>query len=233
MSPLPVKHALEDLLRARRLQRDAPPLRGEDRRLRPLPTGIAALDAALQGGFPRGRLSEVHGPASSGRTGVALGLLAQATRAGTLAAWVDPRDALDPVSVAAAGVDMERLLWLRGDPRARPLPAALAAVGTLVGSGLFDLVVLDLAWLPAQELGRLPGATWIRLHRMIEETPAALVLLAGAHVAQGRGGVSLLLHPGSPLWSGARGAGRLLRGLRAGASAGSRSLRAVEVELRT
>jgi hypothetical protein len=232
MSSIPLKHALEDLLRARRLQRDAPPLRGEDRRLRPLPTGIETLDGVLGGGFPRGRLSEVHGPASSGRTGLALALLAQATRAGTLAAWVDPGDALDPVSVSAAGVDFSRLLWLRGEPRSRPLSAAVAAVGTLVGSGLFDVVVLDLAGVSPQDVGRLPGATWIRLQRMIEETPAALVLLAGAHVAQGPGGVSLALEPGAPLWSGAPGAGRLLRGLRAGARAGRQSLRAASIELR-
>jgi hypothetical protein len=107
----------------------------------------------------------------------------------------------------------------------------VAAVGTLVGSGLFDLVVLDLAWASAHDVGRLPGATWIRLNRMIEETPAALVLLAAAHVAQGPGGVSLALDPGSPLWSGAPGAGRLLRGLRAGARAGNRSLRSIELVL--
>jgi hypothetical protein len=232
MSSPALKHALEDLLRARRLQKDAPPLRGEDRRLRPLLTGIAAVDGALRGGFPRGRLSEVHGPASSGRTGLALALLAQATRAGTLAAWVDPADALDPVSASAAGVDLQRLLWLRGDTRSRPLPAAVAAVGTLVGSGLFDVVVLDLAGISPHDVRRLPGATWIRLQRMIEETPAALVLLAGGHVAQGPGGVSLALHHGAPLWSGAPGPGRLLRGLRAEARPGGQALRGVGLELR-
>jgi hypothetical protein len=233
MSAAALKSALEDLLRARRLQKDAPPLRGEDRRLLPLPTGIARVDEALQGGFPRGRLSEIRGPASSGRTGLALALLAQATRAGTLAAWVDPADALDPASVSAAGVDLSRLLWLRGDPRSRPLPAAVAAVGTLVGSGLFDVVVLDLAGAPLHDVGRLPGATWIRLQRMIEETPSALVLLASAHVAQGPGGVSLCLEPRPPLWSGAHGAGRLLRGLRAEARAGRHALRGAGFELRT
>ena len=214
-----LKHALEDLLRARRLQRAGPPLRGEDRRLRPLGTGLAALDGSLGGGFPRGCLSEVHGPASSGRTGLALALVAQATWSGALAAWVDPGDALDPASAAAAGVELQRLLWLRGDPPARALPAAVAAVGTLVGSGLFDVVVLDLAGVPPREIGRLPGATWIRLQRMIEETPAALVLLAPAHVARGPGGVSLPLQAGTPRWSGA-GPGRLLRGLAAEARAG-------------
>ena len=145
------KRALEDLLKARRLQADEPPLRGEDYRLRPLATGVAALDAILAGGFPRGEQSEIHGPPSSGRTGVLLALLAHTTRAGALAALVDPLDRLDPGSAAAAGVDLERLLWLRGprgggeEPQAKALGAATAAVATLVGSGLFDAVALDLA----------------------------------------------------------------------------------------
>ena len=56
--PAATKRELEALLRARRLQRDAPPLRGEDRRLRPLATGLAGVDALLDGGFPRGQLSQ-------------------------------------------------------------------------------------------------------------------------------------------------------------------------------
>jgi len=110
------KRALEDLLWARRLQADEPPLRGEDRRLRPLPTGIAEVDALVGGGFPRGALSEIHGPASSGRTGVLLGLLARTTRAGALAALVDPLDRLDPGSAA------------RGRVRADPEDLARAAL---------------------------------------------------------------------------------------------------------
>jgi len=113
-SPAERKRALEDLLRTRRLQADAPPLRGEDRRLRPLATGIAEMDALLGGGFPRGALSEIHGPASSGRTGALLALLARTTGRGALAALVDPLDRLDPSSAAAAGAELSRLLWLRG-----------------------------------------------------------------------------------------------------------------------
>ena len=145
------KRALEDLLRARRLQADAPPLRGEDRRLRSLATGIAEVDALLGGGFPRGALSEIHGPASSGRTGALLALLAQTTGRGALAAFVDPLDRLDPSSAAAAGAELSRLLWLRGrrcaseEPSPKMLADATAAVATLASSGLFDVVALDLA----------------------------------------------------------------------------------------
>src|SRR5712691_8411828 len=146
--PSALKNALEDLLRARRLQADEPPLRGEDRRGRALATGIGPLDDLLYGGFPRGQVSEVHGTASSGRTALVLALVARLTRAGSLVAWVDPGDRLDPSSAAAAGIDLPRLLWLRGEGRSRDMRAlspAVSAVGTLLGSGLFEAVVLDLA----------------------------------------------------------------------------------------
>jgi recombination protein RecA len=83
----------------------------EDLELRP--SGVAELDALLGGGFPLGSLVEVCGPASSGRTSLSLSLLAQATRRQEACAFVDVSDALDPMSVAAAGVDMKRLLWVR------------------------------------------------------------------------------------------------------------------------
>src|SRR5262249_19785648 len=210
MSSLATKSVLEDLLRARRLQPEGPPLRGEDRRRRPLPTGIGTIDALTGGGFPRGQLSEVHGPPSSGRTGLAFALLARTTRVGALAALVDPADRFDPASAAAASVDLARLLWLRG-PSA--LPSAVSAVATLAAPGLFDVVLLDLAGLPEAERRRLPGATWIRLQRAVEEMPTALVLLAGEHVAHGPRGATLALAAAGPRWSGPSGPARLLTAL--------------------
>jgi hypothetical protein len=226
----PLKAALEDLLRARRLVKDAPPLRGEDRRFDLLPSGIDSVDGLLGGGFPRGQVSEVHGPLSSGRTGLLIALLARATGAGALAAWVDTGDHFDPASASSSGVDLSRLLWLRGEPNARPLPRALSALGTLLGSGLFELLVLDLAGLPATEVRRLPAATWIRLQRILEGSPAALVLLADSHLASSPAGVSLALAPARPVWSGTPGPGRLLRGLAAEAR-GRVSLRPAPFQL--
>jgi hypothetical protein len=77
------------------------------------PSGIAELDTALGGGFPRGAVVELCGPASSGRTGLAYALLAQATERQEACAFVDASDSLDPISLAAAGVDLDRLLWIR------------------------------------------------------------------------------------------------------------------------
>jgi hypothetical protein len=211
----PVKAALEDLLRARKLQAEAPPLRGEGPRATLLPTGLGAVDNLIGGGLPRGQLSEIHGPASSGRTGLALALIARTTGRGSLAAWLDPADRFDPASAEAAGVDLTRLLWLRG----RALSEALAAGATLVGSGLFEVIALDLAAVAPRELRRLPGTTWIRLQRLVAPTPSALLLLSAGHVACGPGGVSLALQPARPRWSGVPGPGRLLRGLNADAAA--------------
>jgi hypothetical protein len=227
------KSALEDLLRDRRLAADAPPLRGEDRRRRPLPTGIAPIDALLSGGFPRGELSEVFGPSSSGRTGLVQALLARSTQGGALAAFVDPADRLDPASAAAAGVDLARLLWLRGPRQAKGLAEAVSAVGTLAISGLFEVVVLDLAGVPEVERRRLPGTTWIRLQRMVEDASTALVLLADGHVASGPGGLSLALAATGPRWSGPPGPGRMLSGLGAQAAAGRHSPRRADFLLRT
>src|SRR5215469_15911138 len=77
------------------------------------PSGVPELDAVLGGGFPRGSLVELCGPASSGRTSLAFSLLAEATGRQEACAFVDVSDALDPLSLAAAGVELPRLLWIR------------------------------------------------------------------------------------------------------------------------
>jgi recombination protein RecA len=77
------------------------------------PTGMAVVDDMLGGGIPRGGVTEISGSASSGRTALALSVLAQITQQGAACAWVDVHDALDPASAAACGVQLERLLWLR------------------------------------------------------------------------------------------------------------------------
>jgi hypothetical protein len=224
------KIALEELLRQRRLRPQGPPLRGERRR-GPLSTGHAELDVRLFGGLPRGELSEAVGPASSGRTGLGLATAARVTGTGGLVAWVDPMDRLDPLSAAAAGVHLDRLLWLRGGAGVpRSLPDAVRAVATLVQSGLFDLVVLDLAGSPTADLQRLPGATWVRLQRALEEKDAALLLLAERHVAKGPRGVLLAFEPAAARFEG-QGAGRLLVSLRAAVRPGPLGPRGLPIEL--
>jgi RecA/RadA recombinase len=217
MPTLP-KAALEQLLEARRLQHRLPPLRGQEPRSLLVPTGIAPLDNLVQG-VPRGQLSEISGPASSGRTGVALALVARATAEGLLVAWIDPGERFDPGSAAAGGADLTRLLWLRG----RSPQDSLSAAATLLDASLFEAIVLDFASAPPVELRRLPGSTWIRLQRRAASTRTAVLLLASEHLAVGPGGLRVQLQPARPRWSG-RGPGRLLRGLDATLASGRHAL---------
>lgn len=106
--------------------------------LRPVATtGIEALDEFLQGGLPIGAITELVGGECSGRTSAALSFVAQRTSAAKVCAWIDVSDALDPISAAAAGVDLSRLLWVRcpaqllrrgkqgtSQPSFRPRPSA-------------------------------------------------------------------------------------------------------------
>jgi recombination protein RecA len=82
--------------------------------LRPVvSTGIPQLDELLAGGFPVGAITELIGPECSGKTSIALSFLAAITQAGKVGAWIDVSNALDPLSAAAAGIDLKRLLWAR------------------------------------------------------------------------------------------------------------------------
>src|ERR1700759_615140 len=76
-------------------------------------TGIEPLDDLLHGGLPVGAVSELAGPECSGRTSVALSFLARITEANKVCAWIDVSNTLDPVSAAAVGVNLKKLLWVR------------------------------------------------------------------------------------------------------------------------
>ncbi|MGO8718347.1 MAG: ATPase domain-containing protein [Acidobacteriaceae bacterium] len=94
-----------------------------------VPTGIESLDQLLEGGLPVGAITEITGPECSGRTSLALSFLAGMTRAAKVCAWIDVSDALDPESAAAAGVDLERLLWVRCGVSARKKTQLVSASG--------------------------------------------------------------------------------------------------------
>ncbi|MGD9489533.1 MAG: recombinase RecA [Calditrichaceae bacterium] len=105
-----------------------------------IPTGSISLDAALGvGGMPRGRISEIYGPESSGKTTLALHIIAEAQRIGGLAAFVDAEHALDPTYAKKLGVDTVNLLVSQPDNGEQ----ALEIVETLVRSGALDIIVVD------------------------------------------------------------------------------------------
>jgi hypothetical protein len=151
-----------------------------------VPSGIAAMDA-LTGGLPRGCLTEICGPASSGRTTVLLAALAAATRRGECCAVVDASDALDPQSAAAAGVELDRLLWVRCGENSHHadhrLEQLLRATDLLLESGGFGLIALDLGDLPQQAARRIPLTTWFRFRRAVEHTPTVLLAIERQSIA--------------------------------------------------
>ncbi|MFO7172900.1 MAG: recombinase RecA [Bacillota bacterium] len=105
-----------------------------------IPTGALALDLALGvGGFPRGRVVEIYGPESSGKTTVALHAIAEAQKMGGVAAFIDAEHALDPVYARNLGVDIDNLLVSQPDTGEQ----ALEICETLVRSGAVDIVVVD------------------------------------------------------------------------------------------
>ena len=105
-----------------------------------IPTGSLALDAALGvGGVPRGRVIEIFGPESSGKTTVALHIIAEAQKTGGAAAFIDAEHALDPVYAQNLGVDIDNLLVSQPDTGEQALEIAEA----LVRSGALDVVVVD------------------------------------------------------------------------------------------
>jgi hypothetical protein len=199
---------LESLLRTRRLDRTLttalPPLDPRDEAAC-APSGVPSLDAPLGGGFPRGQLSEVVGTRSSGRTSVMLQTVAAATGRGELVALVDALDMFDVESAAAAGVDLDRLLWIRGhvvsnpglcrDTNQRALEQAIRAFTLVLQAGNFGLVIFDAAEAPAEAIRRLPFTTWLRLQRMVEGSQTMCLLVGGEPMARSSAGLTLRLRP--------------------------------------
>ena len=161
--------------------------------IRRLETGITALDAALGGGLPRGRVSELCGPFSSGKTSLALSLLAAATQRGEVVACVDPADALNPESIGRAGAVLERLLWVRP----RSIVEALRGTELLLQASGFAVIVFDLGMRLPRSLG---GHVWPRLARAAERSHTSLVILAPQRVTGSVATLSLGVRARAPLW---------------------------------
>src|SRR5437773_2140184 len=197
---------LESLLRARQLDRTLttalPEIDPRDESAL-APSGITALDARLGGGFPRGQLSELVGLRSSGRTSLQLQMLAAATARGEIAAIVDALDMLDVASAASAGVDLERLLWIRGhvvsnlgmcrDLNQRALEQAIRALTLVLQAGNFGVVMFDVADAPPEAIRRLPFTTWLRLQRMVEGSQTTCVLVGAEPMARSSAGLTVRL----------------------------------------
>ena len=240
---MPARAAVEALLRERKLDRTLTSTLPE--RLREdaaAPIGTDTLDRALSGGLPRGQVSEVVGPASSGRTSIAWAALAAATQRGESVALIDTFDRFDPPTAHACGIELSKLLWVRGqavskttvavDPAWLPgvravsgpgtfmervIDRAIKALNLVVQSGVCTLVVIDLIDVPAGALRRLPASTWFRIERAIEGSDTAVLILAAMPVARSAGGRSIAMDAGV-VWKGEHDRARRIAGLRSRAA---------------
>jgi hypothetical protein len=150
---------------------------------------------------------------------VVLQTIAAATARDEIVALVDALDVLDVASATAAGIDFDRLLWIRGEVTANPglchdrneraIDRAIKALTLVLQAGNFGVVVFDAAGAPRQTLQRLPFTTWRRLPRIIEGSQTASVLVADAPVARSPGGVTVRVARAG----GVRVEGRLFKGL--------------------
>ena len=207
---------VEALLRARRLDRTLTTAIPGTADHEGAGFGIATLDSQLGGGLPRGQVSELTGPQSSGRTSLAWTWLGAATRRGEAVALIDTFDRFDPLTATRCGLALSRVLWVRGqavtktagalDPawlpgaRAvegpgtlleRTIDRALKALNLVLQSGVCTAVVLDMADVPLAGIRRVPPTTWMRLQRIVEGSETACLLMGPVALARSAGGVSL------------------------------------------
>jgi hypothetical protein len=216
----PAVFKLESLLEARKLDRTLarepaiqPPVQ---------PTGIASLDAVLEGGWRQGEVSEVVGPRSSGRTSLLVATMASATAGGGIVGLVDTVDRFDPAGAARAGVDLDRVLWVRGpqigveQARAtlvdRAVHQALRAVDLLVRAGGFTVVAFDVADIPPRYLRGLPHTTWMRLAHANAGQPTVCLLVGEAAMGRSARGAIVELDAAGR-WTGTSPQSRRLTGL--------------------
>ncbi len=211
-------HHLEALLQAKRLDRTV--ARSWEAEGARAPTGVAALDEALAGGWRRGEVSEILGCRSSGRTGVLISTLAAATSRGEVVGLVDAFDRFDPVTSAAAGLDLDRVLWVRGmslvaglhwPGRTHPfaklrlieeaISRGVRALDLIVRAGGFGVAALDLAGVPARALGALPYTTWMRLAHANEGQQTVCLLVGESSMGRSARGTSVELGA-SAQWTG-------------------------------
>lgn len=154
---------------------------------RRLSSGIAALDAIIDGGLVRGRVSEIVGHVGSGRTTIGARFVSVATSAGEVAAWIESSRSFDPADIAAGSANLDRVLWASVDDRLGRrafdssgrlrryrFSSVFKAAEMVLKAGGFGLVVIDLGASAAP----LPQSIALRLAREAERSGAAVVVIA-------------------------------------------------------
>jgi hypothetical protein len=149
--------------------------------------------------FPRGAITEITGALSSGRTALLHAALAEAAQREECCAVVDCNGVFDPLSAAQAGVNLQRLLWVRGGGN---LDVALKAADMILHSGGFGVVVLDLCEAASRDLNRIPLSSWYRFRNAVENSPTRLVVACHVPVAKACARLQLEIRRKHAVWKG-------------------------------
>ena len=171
--------------------------------LRTMPTGMSTIDAAI-GGIPCGGITEIVCPSlhSTGGKSLQAQLLAGVTRE-QFCALVDATDSFDPRSAQSAGVNLARVLWIRGGGRGvKALEQAFKASDLLLqGSGGFGLIVVDLVGISERFVRKIPLTTWFRFRSVAEKLAAPLVFMTPCSALGTCSSLTLTLSSGDARWS--------------------------------
>jgi hypothetical protein len=151
------------------------------------------------GEIPRGTLTEITGPASSGRTSLLYSLIAEVSSRQEFCVLIDAGDTFDPESAAAAGARLSQILWVRCGGN---VEHALKASDLVVQSGGFGLVAIDMGGAPIKEVHRIPLAAWFRLRQAVENTRTLLLVVAQQSHTQSCAALRIELCNSRPLWQG-------------------------------
>lgn len=161
-----------------------------------LSMGIPEIDS-LTGGLPRGAISEIFGPASSGRTSMMFSVLAHATTHDEICALIDINDVFAPAAAVEAGINFDRLLWIRCGGS---LENAFKAADMLLHAGGFGVVILDMADVAGKDARRIISSWWYRFRRTVENRPTSIVVMSEAACTRSCAALTLELN-GTPEWS--------------------------------
>jgi recombination protein RecA len=160
-------------------------------------TGIPEMDA-LVGGLPRGAMTEICGAVCSGRTSLLLSALASRTADGEVCALVDARDSFDPLTGNAAGIALDKLLWVR----CQNIDQALRAMDLLIQAGGFGMVAVDLSDIPTRTVRQVPLNAWFRFRRAVEDTPTILLMIEQESNAKTCASLVMRLEADEARWAG-------------------------------
>jgi recombination protein RecA len=163
------------------------------------PKPASEVLSSVAGGIPRGAITEIVGPASSGRTSLLYSLLGGMTSQQEFCALLDAGDAFDPESATAAGVQLSQLLWVRCGGN---VEHALKAADLLAHGGGFGLIAIDLGDTRERALNRIPPVAWFRLRHGVENTRTALVVMARRILARSCSALKIELERRRTLWQG-------------------------------